>query len=320
MQLILKLQTLEIKIQIMFRFMTVLIAGFMASGSLAFSQQTAAPTSKTVDVYLLGGQSNMQGVGKVKDLPTEVPKEIPFTFFWHNQQFEPLILGKTKTSGRNTEFGPEVGFALRMATAERPVYLVKYHASGMPLHHGFDGNRWVGVEPAPGRRSFYPGGHSEDLNTGKLYIEMRSAFRQAITNLVNAGMVPRIRGFVWMQGEQDSKQKISATEYASSLNRLRKRLAEDLAVREDLPIVFGQVLPHEPALERFTHRFEIRAQMSACDWRSGKPESMKNAVMVSTDGFSLESDTVHYDAKGQLQLGFAFAEAMQRVLSAAQPE
>jgi hypothetical protein len=297
----------------MIRILAAIVAGLVFSSAAAWSQQPAVVSSKMVDVYLLGGQSNMQGVGKIIDLPAEVPKEIPFAFFWSKSQFEPLVLGKTKTSARETEFGPEVGFALRMAAPERPVYLAKYYASGMPLHHGWDGNRWAGGAPAPGRRNFYPGEYSEDINRGTLYIEMRSTFRQAISNLVEAGMTPNVRGFVWMQGEQDSKRDTSANAYATSLSRLRKRLAEDLELPEDLPIVFGQVLPHEPPLDRFTHRSEIRAQMAGCDRKSGKPESMKNGVMVSTDGFSLESDTVHYDAKGQLKLGRTFAEALQSI-------
>jgi hypothetical protein len=79
---------------------------------------------KTVDVYLLGGQSNMQGVGKIADLPADLKKEIPHTFFWNGKTFELLALGKTNTAGRGTTFGPEVGFALDTATANRPVYLI----------------------------------------------------------------------------------------------------------------------------------------------------------------------------------------------------
>ena len=77
-----------------------------------------------------------------------------------------------------------------------------------------------------------------------------------------------------------------------------------------MPVAFGQVLPHEPAMERFTHRAEIRAQMAAADARSGKPESIPGVTMVSTDGFPLKPDTVHYDAKGQVMLGEAFAKAL----------
>ncbi len=276
--------------------------------SSTVSQQSSR--TKVVDVYLLGGQSNMQGIGKIEDLPESVPRRIPFTYFWNQREFEPLILASTKVSTRMGEFGPEVGFALTAARAYHPVYLVKYHASGMPLHFGWDGNNWIGDNGGPGRRNFYPGKAMGDSNTGTLYIAMRNEFREAVQSLQKAGFTPRIRGLLWMQGEQDSKQQASASSYAENLKLLRKRLAEDLQVDETLPIVFGQVLPHEPPLERFTHRNEIRAQMAACDSESGKPESMVNASMISTDGLTLLPDTVHYDAAGQLELGMKFGRAM----------
>lgn len=86
----------------------------------------------------------------------------------------------------------------------------------------------------------------------------------------------------------------------------------DLGV-ESLPFVFGQVLPYEPALARFTHRREIRAAMAAADEQSVQPEALPRARMVSTDGFGLLPDTVHYDAADQLALGRAFAEALRAI-------
>ncbi len=267
-------------------------------------------SDKVVNVYLLAGQSNMQGNGKIADLPASVPRQIPHSYFWNQREFEALVLSSTKVSSRITEFGPEVGFALATARAHHPVYLVKYHASGMPLHFGWNGNNWIGEPVAPGRRNFYPGKVAGDESTGTLYIAMRSQFRKAVQSLADAGLKPKVRGMLWMQGEQDSKHQVSASSYAASLKLLRQRLAEDLELGEELPLVFGQVLPHQPPLERFSHRDEIRAQMAACDSNSGKPESMKNSVMVSTDGLSLLPDTVHYDAAGQLELGLKFGRAM----------
>lgn len=287
----------------------------VTAGTLSAAEKPTA--AKPVDVYLLGGQSNMQGSGKVADLPADVKKEIPHTFFWNGKTFEPLVLGKTNTAGRVTTFGPEVGFALDTATADRPIYLIKYHASGMPLHHGFNAGEWVGGDPAPGRRTFYPGEQADDANTGTLYAAMVKQFRAGVAHLSEQGYTPTVRGFVWMQGEADAKQKDSAVSYAASLSRLRKRLTEDLKCAADLPFVFGQVLPHDPPAARFTHRKEIREQMAACDSASGKPAAMKNTTMVSTDGFSLLPDTVHYDAAGQLKLGRAFAAAMKKLQPAA---
>ncbi len=127
--------------------------------SITEAQQPKSQARTSVDVYLLGGQSNMQGVGKIASLPNDVPKQIPHTYFWNQRTFEPLVLGTTKVSATLTTFGPEVGFALQTASADRPIYLVKYYASGMPLHHGWNGTEWVGGNAAPGRRNFYPANH-----------------------------------------------------------------------------------------------------------------------------------------------------------------
>lgn len=291
----------------------LLMMKYIYIGLLAGLFYPATMEGKSVDVYLLGGQSNMQGIAKINNLPAEYArtKAVLHTFFWNGTVFEPFILGTTQTSTRAGEFGPELGFALAMATAERPVYLIKYHASGQPLHHGWNGNRWVGGAPAFDRRNFYPGERPDDTNQGLLYAKMLKRFRAGICALEAQGHTSVVRGFLWMQGEQDSKNEVSATTYAASLKRLHRRIAEDLDLEKSLPMVFGQVNPHEPPLDRFTYRDEIRDQMAAADSASGRPESIEGVSMVSTDGFGMLPDTVHYNAAGQLRLGKEFAVALK---------
>jgi len=272
-------------------------------------------SAREVDIYLLGGQSNMQGIGKITALGEDAPRTIPHTYFFTGADFEPLVLGETRTSTRAGELGPEIGFALEVASRDRPIYLVKYHQSGMPLHHGWNGGTWVGGDPASSRRNFYPGIREGDENQGVLYGKMLIRYRMAIRKLEEDGHTPVIKGFVWMQGEQDSKHEESATAYAANLKRLQLRLGEDLGVRGNLPMVYGQVLPHEPAAARFTHRNEIRKQMAFADGESSRKEAIPNARMVSTDTISLRRDKVHYDARGQLQLGRDFGRALKELLT-----
>lgn len=263
-----------------------------------------------VDVYLLGGQSNMQGIGKLANLPEGIRQPISNTFIFQKETFEPLVVGTTKTSKRAAEFGPEIGIALEVANTERSVYLIKYAAGGMPLHHGWNGNQWVGGEPKKSFRNFYPGQSPSDKNQGQLYQQMVARFRAGLKQLRQEGHVPVIQGFAWMQGEQDSKNAESASQYSVSLNRLCERLAEDMKTTQPLCVAYGQVLPHEPALPRFTHRLQVREQMAQADADSGHANRIANAKMVSTDGFSLLPDTVHYDAAGQLKLGRELGKAM----------
>lgn len=270
--------------------------------------------SGQTDVWLLAGQSNMQGSALVAELPAAIPKAVPNAFFWNGMEFEPLVLGKTRTSSNAERFGPEFGFALSMATAERPVYLIKYHASGMPLHHGIHGGEWVGPGHGPNRRNFYPGAKDGDPNAGILYKAMLARFRGGIGSLAGSGKKPIVRGFLWMQGEQDAKHKEPAASYSASLRQLKARLGQDIGAV--FPMVYGQVLPHEPGPARFTHRKETREQMAMADSASGRPEAIAGARMVSTDGFPLLPDNVHYNTEGQLRLGRAMADAMRGLADA----
>ncbi|MCC9606567.1 sialate O-acetylesterase [Blastopirellula sp. JC732] len=288
----------------------------MSLRSLVFVAILACASVSLADrphVYLLSGQSNMQGSGRVADIPESVPREIPNAYLWNGKTFEPMVLGQTKLGANPNTFGPEVGFALKGATAEHPVYLIKYFASGMPLYHGWNGGKWEGTEPGPKRRNFYPGLTPDDPNVGALYQQMLSMYKKGLAELAAQGEEPQVEGFLWMQGEMDAKGEESAISYAANLKRLRDRLAADLKLDAELPMVYGQVLPHEPAAPRFTHRTETRQQMADADADSGKPEAIPNAKMVSTDGFEVLADTVHYSAKGQLQLGEAMAAAMQKL-------
>ena len=299
--------------------MSVSVAWAQEAGDASHSQQASAqgkgteeiPASEVVAVYLLGGQSNMQGSGQVAELPEAVRETELHSFFWNGESFEPLVIGKTKTSANVKRFGPEVGLSLTF-DRDSAGYLIKYHASGMPLHQGWNGNKWEGPGPGPQRRNFYPGENDDDPNCGTLYRAMVQRFRAGLQHLRDSGKTPEVKGFLWMQGEQDAKHQESASRYAVSLKRLRDRVADDLNL-ERLPLVFGQVLPHEPALPRFTYRAEIRQSMAAADADSGKDEAIPHAKMVSTDGMPLLKDTVHYNAEGQLQLGQAMAKTLQEV-------
>ncbi|MCA9270603.1 MAG: hypothetical protein KDA41_19110, partial [Planctomycetales bacterium] len=273
----------------------------------AMSARLAVAEEK-VDVFLLAGQSNMQGNAKLRDLPDAWLAPIGNCWFWEGGRFVSFEPGKTRTSTRADEFGPELGFArtLHAFAPARAVYLVKFHRSGQPLHHGWNGNAWVGGEPAPNRLNFYPGLSSDDASAGKHYRDMLVMFQAALQSLRDAGRTPVVRGLIWMQGEQDSKHADSAGAYAESIGRLKRRVEEDLAT-DAVPFVLGQALPFEPALERFTHRQQLREQQRRVDMRSGAAEATAGCWTVSTDGLPLQADTVHYDAQGQAMLGQLFA-------------
>lgn len=266
---------------------------------------------QAVDVYLLSGQSNMAGAGEASELSAMWQQPIEGAYIFQKDGF------KTLTAGDKGRFGPEIGFAhyLRNNQPGRPeIYLIKFALSGQPLDAGWnggaaDGSSWVSAEPGPNRKTFYPGTSAEDPNVGLHYQALMKHVQAALEAIKADGKSPVLRGIVWMQGEQDAKNETSADRYDKSLERLKNRIEEDLKSKP-VPFVFGQVLPHEPAMARFTHRDLIRKRMAQADHRSGNERAIDNVWMVSTDGMELNKDTVHYSTKGLLELGQAFGLEM----------
>lgn len=261
-------------------------------------------------VYLLAGQSNMAGVGQAGGLTESWQQPIEGAYIYRDGAFKTLAVGD---KGR---FGPELGFAhyLRHNQPGRPeVYLIKFALSGQPLDAGWDGgsadgSSWVGPEPAPGRKTFYPGTSPDDPNVGLFYRRMMEHVDAGLAALRAGGKRPMLCGIVWMQGEQDAKNAVSAGRYDRSLGLLKQRITQDVrgSAAQSVPLVFGQVLPYEPAMARFTHRDLIRQRMAEADHRSGSERAVADVWMVSTDGMPLNDDTVHYSTQGQLELGQAF--------------
>ena len=281
--------------------------------------------SERVDVYILSGQSNMVGSGQANQLAAEWQQPIEGAYIFRGGKYVTLVAGKDGKSGR---FGPELGFAhyLRNNQPDRPeIYLIKFALSGQPLDAGWtkptaDGGGWVGPEPGPNRTTFYPGTSLEDPNIGNHYKRLAAHVNAAMVRLYEAGKRPELRGIVWMQGEADAKHAVSAGRYDQSLALLKKRIEEDFGGGADVPFVFGQVLPHEPALPRFTSRELIRQRMAEADWRSGSERAVKNIWMVSTDGMELLKDTVHYSTNGNLAMGQAFGVEMLKAHRKAEEE
>lgn len=290
----------------------VLVCLCMPAG--AQDAENPEPTRQQVDVYLLAGQSNMAGSGRMDGLP-EAWWATEGAQLYSGRDWQPLNWNGAQRRPRM--FGPEIGFArvLRATEPTTPVYMIKFALGGQPLDAGWDGgsadgSSWVGPEPGPGRRTFYPGTSAEDPNVGVFYTQMIERAQAGMQALRDAGYEPTLRGIAWMQGEQDAKHEVSAGRYAESLALLKSRIEADLNGGESVPFVFGQVLPHDPPLARFTHRDLIRQRMAEADWRSGSDRAIDGVWMVPTEGMELMKDTVHYSTKGQLALGQAFGLEM----------
>ena len=219
----------------------------------------AADSPPHMKVFLLAGQSNMQGQGVVEmDHPenynggkgnlvwsmthsasTEQMRhlrdadgkwvvredvEIRYKFQDKARQGK-LTVGYTGYGG-NSHIGPELQFGHVVGNYfEEPVLLIKTAWGGKSLHVDFRPPRSSG-------------------DTGPYYTQMIAEVREALAEL--DGRPYELVGFVWMQGWNDMVSKPATAEYADNLVNLAKDLRAEFK-SPNLPIVIGELGNGGPA-------------------------------------------------------------------------
>jgi len=187
-----------------------------------------APTEAATKVFLLGGQSNMAGVGQYpggvingQTIPPEPAIVHPYddpqpdVKFWYNNAWTDLRPG---FGYQPSEIGPEVtfGYRLNQLFPDDDIYLVKYAESGSNL-----AVQWK------------PDG------TGAVYNAFKSMVNAALQNLNNAHLNPEVVGMIWMQGESDANKHEYAVNYAANLKALINKVRLDFGA--DMRFVIGRI-------------------------------------------------------------------------------
>lgn len=187
------------------------------------------------DVYLLAGQSNMDGRGAVSDLDDQ--RRAPFDdaiIFYRNLQassedWRPLGPGfsipvKYKGGLPSPTFGPELGFAAAMFEAHpiRKLALIKGSKGGTNL-----------------RADWKPRTHGDPNSQGPRYRDFIETIEIATKKLSDRGDTYTLHGLLWHQGESDAKSKTEV--YQKRLKKFFVRIREDVGV-PDPPVVVGFVL------------------------------------------------------------------------------
>ena len=234
------------------------LCSFLLLTQLSIPQSEAA-APRPIKVFVLAGQSNMQGQGVVSmDHPRDYNSgqgnlvwsmthsaskrlmrhlrdesgnwvvrddvEIRYKFRGKVRQ-GPLTIGYTGYGGRS-HIGPELQFGHVVGDGiENPVLLIKTAWGGKSLH--------VDFRP--------PGAAGE---TGAFYTQMIVEIRQALTEL--KGRPYELSGFAWMQGWNDMVSTPAIAEYADNLVHLARDLRTEFKTPA-LPIVIGELGNGGPA-------------------------------------------------------------------------
>jgi len=134
--------------------------------------------------------------------------------------------------------------------------------------------------------------------TGSSLLRWEEKYYKILIELVHAitkGKVVEYAGVLWMQGEADADSIEKSEQYFENLKALIERTRQDLP-SSDCPFLLGWLSAFDkPGCEIIRH-----AQLKAA-------KDIPRTFLVSTKGLSTLKDNMHYDSKGQIELGRRFA-------------
>lgn len=309
------------------KFLSKILLAFSLSLFLTNLPVSAAPASGPIKVFILAGQSNMQGQGVVS---MDDPKNYnggKGNLVWsmeHSKSAEKLkrlknskgewivrddveisykVNGKVRKGGLtvgytgyggSSHIGPELGFGLVMGDYfKEPVLLIKTAWGGKSLFADFR-------PPSSGDQ------------VGPCYTQMIEEVREALGEL--KGRKYEIAGFVWQQGWNDMCEPKAIPEYAENLVNLAKDLRKEFNL-PNMPFVVGELGNGGPDAKGGMLEFRKAQEAGA--------RRIPSAIFVKTTGFArppeLSPNPSHGhhwfgNAESYFLIGDALGEGMKTLL------
>lgn len=232
------------------------------------------------DLYLLMGQSNMAGRGRVAAADTLTHPRI-----WVLKQDSTWATARSPLhyDKPSAGVGPGMQFARELAaTAPTDTLgLIPAACGGASI------------------TSWLPGGYHDQTQS--------YPFDDAVSRARIASSKGRIRGILWHQGESDSHDGRYQL-YRQRLDSVMHLIQEELGL-EDVPIVVGQLapffvrrVPEAAEINRILHEFA---------------EAHPNVGIVSAEGLTHKGDSTHLSSESAREMGRRYAREMLRLQGSA---
>ena len=260
------------------------------SATLILGASVPAASPKRIVVYLVGGQSNANGMGAAAGLPPELAAPLTHVLFYHGISDVTLPtntwISLQTGSGYTNGFGPELvcGHTLhqRVGSTGTQIALIKYAKGGTSLN-----------------TDWYPGGNASTTGDGPQYVIFQNIVASARAALAaqDPAAVITIEGMIWQHGERDAVIG-THTSYQASLTKFVADIRATYG--STLPFVIGQLSSGQTSLNpaRVQVIKTAQAAVAAADSRNG---------LIVTDDLPIRSDALHFETAGQLALGERFA-------------
>jgi hypothetical protein len=245
-------------------------------GALALMLSTSAHADH-YKVFLLGGQSNMQGNNAlINQLPPALqpPQDDVLLYSGTNSA---AFFGSLQV-GAGNNFGPEISFGRTIADG-RPYdrfCLIKFAQGATNLHSNWD--------PA----------------SGSVYTEFNRTVTYGLEALTKAGHTYEIVGMLWTQGENDVQDGRTTAQYEADLNEF----IADIRTRYGSGVKF--FISRLSDNQTWRPASEINEIRTAQDnVAAADPLS----YLIDTDGFEMRNDNLHFEETGYVAIGEAFGQS-----------
>lgn len=244
---------------------------------LQASAQDAAPElpeKENFHLFLLVGQSNMAGRGKLAESDRQPPERV--LTFSKDQKWVPAIdpihFDKPKAAG--VGLGRTFGIEIAQATPGATIGLIPCAVGGTPIE------KWV------------PGGYDPHTKT--------HPWDDALIRAKKALESGQLKGILWHQGEGDGNAQ-RAPHYEKNLTELIARFRKELDAPH-VPFIIGQ-------LGKFEARpwDDFKRQVDAAQQNVAR--SVPNCAFVPAAGLTDKGDGVHFSAEAYRELGKRYAQA-----------
>ena len=250
-------------------FSTVLLCACTGKRNMVSADNAIA--NKTLEIYILMGQSNMAGRGPLiaEDSIVQSKKVLMLNkdMQWLPAK-NPLHFDKPGIAA----VGPGLSFGLAMqaASKNKTIALVPTAVGGTSI------NAWT------------PGGF--DKNTHKY------PWNDAEKRIIEAMKYGTVKGVIWHQGESDSHAD-SAAVYLPKLISLIKRVRTSVG-NNNLPFVVGQLGRYKPVFDNINNE------------TAKLPALVPHTAIASSEGLVDKGDNTHFNRASAIVLGKRFAEKM----------
>lgn len=304
-----------------------MLKNFFLAAAVALIAVSNVCHAKTYKLYFLGGQSNMDGYGKVAELPKDLTKKLANVRIFHGSPapdgtaengkgvWSVLQPGHGRgfssdgtTNNYSDCFGIELTF-VRELLKKHPdanIALIKYSRGGTSIH----------IKAA---RNF--GCWDPDFSGGEGKGKGINQYDHFLATLRNAAKTQDIdgdgeadelipTGILWMQGESDAAlTKEVAMAYEANLRRLMDLIRAAMR-QDDLPVVIGRISDSgKDAKDGKVWDYGNIVRQAQADFVKKDGHA---ALVTSTDNYKY-SDPWHYDTAGYIDLGQQFANAILKL-------